>query len=96
MKKNCVYAVPSRDKKNLNFFYKRDDDTIYLFTMQFSYKIYGYFGRGRNLSELRKYRCWNRYPPLDRIIEKRIPYELKNITKGEKCNGRKGTYKSVS
>ncbi len=96
MKRNCVYAVPSRNNSNLNFFYKRKEDTIYLFTIQFSYRIHRYFQYGKNLSELRKYRHWNRYPLLDMLIEKRIPYAMKNIMKGEKSNGRKNTYKRVS
>lgn len=68
---NSLFA--NRKNAKLHFFLLIDNHEYYLFEQRFSKGVYLYFREGVCLSQIRKYKNWNKNNRLDKTIEDRIP-----------------------
>lgn len=77
MKKNVIYANKWENGLFMDIYYKEENDDIYLFTIEYSKKLFQYFKTGKSISQIKTTHKWNKNKRLDLLIEYRLPHELK-------------------
>lgn len=83
----CTYKtvenplLANKENAKLQFFLLTDKEEYYLFEQRFSKGVYVYFKNGVWLSQIGKYKSWNRNTCLDKVIEEQIPRYTKYIMK---------------
>ena len=93
MRKNVIYAEYPCEGSPMYFWYFGEQKKEYLFSISFHPTIYQFFKNGKSIKEMRRGHVWKRNMQLDRLIERRIPHEMKRLKgKGEE-NGADRYYK---
>lgn len=83
MRKNVIYAEYPYEGSPMYFWYLGEQKKEYLFSISFHPVIYQFFKNGKSIKEMRRGYVWNRNVQLDRLIERRIPYEMKRLRRKE-------------
>lgn len=76
---NSLFA--NRENAKLQFFLVTNKEEYYLFEQNFSKGVYLYFQNGVWLSQIRRYKNWNKNMRLDKVIEERIPQYTRYLMK---------------
>lgn len=77
MRTNIIYVEHPFEWCPIHFWYIGNKGKVYLFSTAYNPGIYKFFQNGKTLKEIKETHVWNRNLKLDRIIENRIPYEMK-------------------
>lgn len=87
MRPNVIYAEHPFEWSPIHFWYMGSKEKVYLFSTKYNQEVYKFFQNGKSLAEVKSTHVWNRNVILDRIIESRIPYEMKKRKRGINENG---------
>ncbi len=77
MRPNVIYAEHPFEWSPIHFWYRGRDEKIYLFSTKYNREVFKFFKNGKSLAEIKTTHVWKRNIQLDKIIEYRIPHEIK-------------------
>lgn len=77
VRKNVIFVRLWEQGWYMDFMYKGDTAIDYLFSMKFNKDVFDYFRDGKSIEQLHRCKDWKKNSCLTRLVEKRIPWEIK-------------------
>lgn len=87
MRKNVIYVIPWENGWYMDFLYRDERYSTFLFSTKYNHIIFNYFQDGKSIKQLKNHKGWKKNPLLMNIVSKKIPYAMRQLKKEDIFNG---------